>query len=78
MEPVPALLTTEASSSNSENPNSKLFDGKPTLIRGLGLLDSVLLLISGIVGPVTTFMARTGCQASDDRCFRPPSALCRA
>src|ERR1700676_1332875 len=50
MEPVPALLTTEASSSNSENPNSKLFDGKPTLVRGLGLLDSVLLLISGVIG----------------------------
>ena len=25
-------------------------DGKPTLVRGLSLLDSVLLLVSGIIG----------------------------
>src|ERR1700676_2927977 len=50
MEPVPALLTTEASSSNSENPDQPTPGAKPTLVRGLGLLDSVLLLVSGIIG----------------------------
>lgn len=43
MEPVPVLPL--ASPANSES------DGqKPTLVRGLGLLDSVLLLVSGIIG----------------------------
>ena len=44
MEPTPVLppapLNTSAESSNP----------KPTLVRGLGLLDSVLLLVSGIIG----------------------------
>jgi basic amino acid/polyamine antiporter, APA family len=40
METTPALPETEPQSSNS----------KPTLVRGLSLLDSVLLLVSGIIG----------------------------
>src|ERR1700731_2436158 len=50
MEPVPVLSTSGTSLSNSEDPNSKPADSKPTLVRGLGLLDSVLLLISGVIG----------------------------
>ena len=40
METPPALLTTQTQSS----------DSKPSLVRGLSLLDSVLLLVSGIIG----------------------------
>jgi len=40
MDPVPG----------SETSNSKPSDSKPSLVRGLGLLDSVLLLISGVIG----------------------------
>src|SRR3984957_4371117 len=50
MEPVPVLSTPDADLSNSKHPGSKLPDSKPTLVRGLGLLDSVLLLVSGIIG----------------------------
>src|ERR1700731_1061785 len=50
MEPVPVLSTSGTSLSNSEDPNSKPADSKPTLVRGLGLLDSVLLLVSGVIG----------------------------
>src|ERR1700693_2218192 len=50
MEPVPDLPAIEASVSNSETPNAKPSDSKPTLVRGLGLLDSVLLLVSGVIG----------------------------
>ena len=42
MEPAPVLAPVEPES------NSK--DSKPTLVRGLSLLDSVLLLVSGIIG----------------------------
>src|ERR1019366_5592924 len=45
MEPVPVLPATEVPLSGS-----RPSDAKPTLIRGLGLLDSVLLLVSGIIG----------------------------
>ena len=45
MDPVPVLPTAEVSLSKS-----KPTDSKPTLVRGLGLLDSVLLLISGVIG----------------------------
>jgi APA family basic amino acid/polyamine antiporter len=40
MEPTPAAPVAETSSS----------DAKPSLVRGLSLLDSVLLLVSGIIG----------------------------
>src|SRR6202163_2502799 len=50
MEPVPDLPAIEPSVSNSETPNSRRCDSKPTLVRGLGLLDSVLLLVSGVIG----------------------------
>jgi len=42
MEPAPVLTRAP---SEEQSPQ-----GKPTLIRGLGLLDSVLLLVSGIIG----------------------------
>src|SRR5438046_9397164 len=44
MEPAPVLIPTKG----DLEPNS--IDSKPTLIRGLSLLDSVLLLVSGIIG----------------------------
>jgi len=44
MEPIPVLPATDASSS------PKSSDQKPTLVRGLGLVDSVLLLVSGVIG----------------------------
>src|SRR4051812_41627442 len=44
MEPVHLLPSTD-SPSDSGSP-----DHKPTLVRGLGLLDSVLLLVSGVIG----------------------------
>src|SRR6201982_1845658 len=44
MEPVPVLIAPDAASSEKSS------DAKPTLVRGLGLLDSVLLLVSGIIG----------------------------
>ena len=43
MEPSSVLPTTEAQPGPSAQP-------KPTLVRGLSLLDSVLLLVSGIIG----------------------------
>jgi APA family basic amino acid/polyamine antiporter len=48
MEPTPVLpadvpLSVSVASSTESAP-------KPTLVRGLGLLDSVLLLVSGIIG----------------------------
>ena len=44
MEPTPVLPAAQLqTSAESSNP-------KPTLVRGLGLLDSVLLLVSGIIG----------------------------
>lgn len=43
MEPIP-VLPAEATSELQSS------DKKPTLVRGLGLLDSVLLLVSGIIG----------------------------
>src|SRR6266496_1948421 len=45
MEPIPVLPASEPSLTGS-----KPTDSKPTLVRGLGLLDSVLLLVSGIIG----------------------------
>lgn len=43
MEPIPVLPATENTAPGSQN-------DKPTLVRGLSLLDSVLLLVSGIIG----------------------------
>jgi basic amino acid/polyamine antiporter, APA family len=40
MEPIPVLTASDAPSASA----------KPTLVRGLGLLDSVLLLVSGVIG----------------------------
>jgi len=45
MEPVPVLPAADVPPSGE--PSS---DSKPTLVRGLSLLDSVLLLVSGIIG----------------------------
>jgi basic amino acid/polyamine antiporter, APA family len=44
MDPVPVLTATDATLTASSS------ESKPALLRGLGLLDSVLLLISGIIG----------------------------
>src|ERR1700722_2710273 len=44
MNPVPAPPGTRVLS------DAKSHEAKPTLVRGLGLLDSVLLLVSGIIG----------------------------
>jgi len=44
MEPAPVLTSPKT---NLEPPSA---DAKPTLVRGLSLLDSVLLLVSGIIG----------------------------
>jgi len=45
MEPLTATSTPDAAASNISTPNSQ-----PSLVRGLSLLDSVLLLVSGIIG----------------------------
>jgi len=45
MEPTPVLPATDAPRSGT-SPS----DPRPSLVRGLGLLDSVLLLVSGIIG----------------------------
>jgi APA family basic amino acid/polyamine antiporter len=47
MEPAPVL---PAAASIPGAADSAAPDAKPTLVRGLGLLDSVLLLVSGIIG----------------------------
>ena len=39
-----------ASTLNTATIEEASTDSKPTLVRGLGLLDSVLLLVSGIIG----------------------------
>jgi basic amino acid/polyamine antiporter, APA family len=44
MEPIPVALTVTPS------PEASTEKSQPSLVRGLGLLDSVLLLISGIIG----------------------------
>jgi basic amino acid/polyamine antiporter, APA family len=45
MEPAPVLPATDSPQSGTSP-----CDPKPSLVRGLGLLDSVLLLVSGIIG----------------------------
>jgi basic amino acid/polyamine antiporter, APA family len=44
MEPIPAVSASSPISAEQNSP------AKPTLVRGLGLLDSVLLLVSGVIG----------------------------
>jgi basic amino acid/polyamine antiporter, APA family len=53
MEPAPVLPATDAPPSGT--PSS---EPKPTLVRGLGLLDSVLLLVSGVIGSSIFLTAR--------------------
>ncbi|MGA7751733.1 MAG: hypothetical protein WCB05_02850, partial [Candidatus Sulfotelmatobacter sp.] len=45
MEPALPAVSVTPSSVETSGAN-----GQPTLVRGLGLLDSVLLLVSGIIG----------------------------
>ncbi len=47
MDPTPVVPAVVISSADGAVSNSK---NQPTLVRGLGLLDSVLLLVSGIIG----------------------------
>ena len=50
MKPIPVLPTTGASSPDPISADQTPSGSKPTLVRGLGLLDSVLLLVSGVIG----------------------------
>src|ERR1700689_4457563 len=55
MDSSPAASATDAPASTSESPQGQKTPGQqtqaqPTLVRGLSLLDSVLLLVSGIIG----------------------------
>ena len=47
---MPLLPASDAPLSGSEMSSSNGGDSKPSLVRGLGLLDSVLLLVSGVIG----------------------------
>jgi hypothetical protein len=49
MDSLPAVSTT-APTSASQQTSTQPSPGHPTLVRGLSLLDSVLLLVSGIIG----------------------------
>jgi basic amino acid/polyamine antiporter, APA family len=50
MDPVPVLAADVDSSSAARANQNNPTRAKPTLVRGLSLLDSVLLLVSGIIG----------------------------
>lgn len=50
MDSIPVLPTADVPPSGARVPDSATPGAKPTLVRGLGLLDSVLLLVSGIIG----------------------------
>src|SRR6202167_4259517 len=55
MDSSPAASATDAPASTSQSPQGQKTPGQqtqsqPTLVRGLSLLDSVLLLVSGIIG----------------------------
>jgi APA family basic amino acid/polyamine antiporter len=50
MDSVPVLPTANVPPSGARLRDSATPGAKPTLVRGLGLLDSVLLLVSGIIG----------------------------
>jgi len=47
---VPVLPASDVPLSGSEKSSFNGGDSKPSLVRGLGLLDSVLLLVSGVIG----------------------------
>lgn len=47
---MPLLPASDVPLSGSETSSSNGGDSKPSLVRGLGLLDSVLLLVSGVIG----------------------------
>jgi APA family basic amino acid/polyamine antiporter len=47
---VPVLPASDLPLSGSEKSSFNGGDSKPSLVRGLGLLDSVLLLVSGVIG----------------------------
>src|ERR1700688_3401356 len=50
MDLIPVLPTADVPPSDSRLPDSGPPSSRPTLVRGLGLFDSVLLLVSGIIG----------------------------
>jgi basic amino acid/polyamine antiporter, APA family len=50
MDSSPAASATDAPASTSQSAQNQQTQSQPTLVRGLGLLDSVLLLVSGIIG----------------------------
>lgn len=51
MEPAPVVSAADVASSSGSNPSdTKPTLPQPTLVRGLSLLDSVLLLVSGVIG----------------------------
>ncbi|HEY3619185.1 MAG TPA: amino acid permease [Candidatus Sulfotelmatobacter sp.] len=50
MDSIPVLPAADVAPSGARLPDSATPGAKPTLVRGLGLLDSVLLLVSGIIG----------------------------
>jgi basic amino acid/polyamine antiporter, APA family len=50
MDSSPAAPATDAPTSASQQTSTQSSPGQPTLVRGLSLLDSVLLLVSGIIG----------------------------
>src|SRR5580698_6113590 len=52
MDSAPTAPTAESPASDSQSP------AQPTLVRGLSLLDSVLLLVSGIIGSSIFLTAR--------------------
>src|SRR6201993_5464172 len=50
MKPIPVQPSTDAASADPKPADQTPSGSKPTLVRGLSLLDSVLLLVSGIIG----------------------------
>src|ERR1700691_1404117 len=63
MDSSPAASATDAPASTSQSPQGQKTPGQqtqsqPTLVRGLSLLDSVLLLVSGIIGSSIFLTAR--------------------
>jgi len=72
MEPTPVLIPAKG----DLEPNST--DSKPTLIRGLSLLDSVLLLVSGIIGSSIFLTAKDIATPLPRPVLRRASAKCQA